>query len=78
MAAVQLDRQALEGAYKFGTHINPRVLIEEGKAHNKRIYCCFLDFWKSFNIMLCAWLMQRLESFGIPIDMQRGIYELYK
>ena len=53
-----------------------RALIEEGKAHNKRIYCCFVDFRKSFHTVPRARLMHLLEALGVPIDMQWGIYAL--
>ena len=55
-----------------------RALIEEGKAHNKRIYCCFVDFRKAFDIVPRARLMQRLEALGVSTDMQWGIYALFQ
>ena len=51
-----------------------RALIEEGRAHNKRIYCCFVDFRKAFDTVPRARLMQRLEALGVPT---MGNYELY-
>ena len=29
-------------------------LIEESRAHNKRIYCCFVDFQKAFDTATCS------------------------
>ena len=55
-----------------------RALIEEGRAHNKRIYCCFVDFRKALDTVLLVRLKQQLEDIGVPVDMQWGIYALYK
>ena len=55
-----------------------QALIEEGRAQNKRIYCCFVNFLKTFDTILCALLMERLEAFGDPIDMQYGICALHE
>ena len=55
-----------------------RALTEEGRAHNKRIYCCFVDFRKAFDIVPCAWFMQRREALGVPADMQWRIFALYE
>ena len=37
-----------------------------------------VDLRKAFDTMPCAWLMQRLEALGVPIDMQWGICALYE
>ena len=47
-----------------------RALVEEGRTHNKRIYCCIVDFKKVFDTISCAWLMQQLEARGVHKDMQ--------
>ena len=55
-----------------------RTLINEGRSHNKRIYCCFLDFRKAFDIVPRARLMQRQESLDIAVDVQWEISALYE
>ena len=42
------------------------------------IYCCFVDFWKAFDTMLCACLMQCLEASWCPYRYAMGIYALYE
>ena len=55
-----------------------RALIEEGRHNKKKIYCCFVDFRKAFDTVPHAWLMQRLEAIGIPMEIQWGINALYE
>ena len=54
------------------------TLIEEGRAHGKRIYRCFMNFQKTFEIATHPQLMQCVEAIGILVDMQQGIYEQYE
>ena len=42
-------------------------LIAEGRNHKRRIYCCFIDFCKSFDAVLCPWFMQHLEDLGVLV-----------
>ena len=30
------------------------ALIKEGRAHNNKILCCFVDFWKAINTTTCS------------------------
>ncbi len=55
-----------------------RALIEEGRHHKQKIYCCFVDFRKAFDTVPRARLMQRLQALGIPMEIQWGIYALYE
>ena len=32
------------------------AVIEESNAHNKRIYCCFVNFWKAFELC-CVFIL---------------------
>ena len=54
--------------------LNPRVKI---KYMGGAQWLPF-SYEKPFDTVLCAQLMQRLESLGSPTDMQWGIYALYK
>jgi hypothetical protein len=42
-----------------------RTLIEQSKAKKKPLYCCFVDFKKAFDIMLCEVLWQVLVGVGV-------------
>ena len=54
-----------------------RAIIEEGRAHGRRMYCCFVDFRKAFNIVLRARLMHRLQELRVPKEIIWGIMALY-
>ena len=45
-----------------------RAIIEEGRAHGRRIYCSFVDFRKAFDTVPRARLMHRLQQLGVPIE----------
>jgi len=42
-----------------------RTLIEQNKAKNKPLYCCFVDFKNAFDIVLREVLWQVLTSFKV-------------
>jgi hypothetical protein len=42
-----------------------RILIEQSKAKKKPFYCCFVDFKKAFDIVLCEVLWQLLAGLGV-------------
>ena len=67
-----------EGVHNLDHIFTLQAIIEEGRCHDKRIYCCFVDFRKAFDTVPRAWLMQRLEALGVPTDMQWGNYALYE
>ena len=54
-----------------------RAIIEEGRAHGRRIYCSFVDFRKAFDTVPRARLMRRLMELGVPIELIWGILTLY-
>ena len=54
-----------------------RAIIEEGRAHGRRIYCSFVDFRKAFDTVPRARLMHRLQQLGVPIELIWGIMALY-
>ena len=54
------------------------ALIKESRAHKKKIYCFFVNFQITFNIILRVWLMQHLEALGVLVDMKWRIYALYE
>eukprot|EP00250_Pteridium_aquilinum_P027041 c34075_g1_i1 orf=3-356(-) len=49
------------------------VFIEEGRAHGRRIYCCFVDIHKAFDTLPRAQLMHRLHTMGVPCELIWGI-----
>ncbi|MCO5563411.1 hypothetical protein L7F22_017053 [Adiantum nelumboides] len=55
-----------------------RAIIDEGRAHGKRIYCCFVDFRKAFDMVPRARLVQRLYDLGVPNEITWGILALYE
>jgi hypothetical protein len=42
-----------------------RTLIEQSKAKNKPLYCCFIDFKKAFDTMSREVLWQVMAGFGV-------------
>jgi hypothetical protein len=42
-----------------------RTLIEQNKAKKKPLYCCFVDFKKAFNIVICEVLWQVLVDLEV-------------
>ena len=51
-----------------------RAIMEEGRAHGKRMYCCFVDFRKEFDTVPRARLMSRLMKLGVPTEIIWGIW----
>ena len=54
-----------------------RAVIEEGRSHGKRIYCCFVDFRKAFDTVPRAKMLHRLQKIGVPIELIWGFQALY-
>ena len=54
-----------------------RAIIEEGRAHGRRMYCCFVDFRKAFDTVPRARLMRRLQELRVPTEIIWGIMALY-
>jgi hypothetical protein len=54
-----------------------RTLIEHCKAKKKPLYCCFVDFKKAFNIMLCEVLWQVLVCLGVEGRFLRCLQTMY-
>lgn len=50
-----------------------RAMIEDARFHKQKVYCCFVDFRKSFDTV-----PRRLKGMGIPKDMRWGIAALYE
>ena len=46
-----------------------RALIEEGRAHNKKIYCCFVEFEKALNMQwgIYALYESKLRKLKFPL-----------
>ncbi len=42
-----------------------RTLIEQSTHKRKKVYCCFVDFHKAFDTVLCDLLWQVLAEMGI-------------
>ena len=55
-----------------------RAIIEEGRAHGRRMYCSFVDFRKAFDTVPRARLMRRLQAIGVPTELIWGIMALYR
>ena len=62
----QLHRQAFRRVHKLDHILIAWALIKEERSHNKKIYYYFVDFWKAFDTMLRAWLIQCLEAHWYP------------
>ena len=52
--------------------------VTTSRANHKRIYCCFVDFQNTFDIVLRAQVMKQLEILDVPREMQLGIYAPYE
>ena len=66
--------KVLKGVHKFGSHTNSLSPYWDGKIHKRRIYCCNIDYWIAFDIVLHARLMQWWEAVRLLVDMQWKIY----
>ena len=55
-----------------------RCLIDQAKARKKKLYSCFVDFRKAFDIVPRERLFDRLKSLEIPNAMIWAIYALYE
>ena len=55
-----------------------RCLIDQAKARKKKLYSCFVDFRKAFDIVPRERLFDRHKSLKIPYDMICVIYALYE
>jgi hypothetical protein len=54
-----------------------QTLIEQIKAKNKPLYCCFMDSKKTFNTMSCEVLWQVLVGFGVEGRFLRCLQAMY-
>jgi hypothetical protein len=54
-----------------------QTLIEQSKAKKKRIYCCFVDFKKIFDIVPCEVLWQVLASLEVEGHFLRCLQAMY-
>jgi len=52
--------------------------IEETRANKEKVYCCFVDFLKAFDIVLRHLLFQRLENLEISKDIISLVMTLYE
>jgi len=55
-----------------------KAIIEEAKANKCRVYCCFIDFIKAFDIVPRQLLLQRLKDLGILEEVILLVMTLYK
>ena len=74
-----LERAGFRRAFSTIDHIfTLRCLIDQTKAHKKKLYFCFVNFRKVFDIISRNLLFDRLKSLKIPDDMIWAIYTLYE
>ena len=65
--------------YLDSTHTHTLCLIDQTKAHNKKLYYnCFVDFRKAFDTIPTERLFDKLKTFKIPDDKIWAIYALYE
>ena len=55
-----------------------RCLIDQTKAHKRKLFCCFVDFRKAFDTVPRERLFTRLQNLEIPDEMIWSIYALYE
>jgi hypothetical protein len=53
------------------------ILIEQSKAKKKPLYCCFVDFKKTFDIVPCEMLWQVLDGLGVKGCFFRCLQAMY-
>jgi hypothetical protein len=53
------------------------TLIEQNKAKKKPFYCCFVDFKKAFDTMLCEVMWHVLAGLGVEGQFLRGLQMMY-
>jgi hypothetical protein len=54
-----------------------RTLIEQSKEKKKPLYCCFVDFKKTFDIVPREVLWQMLAGFGVERRFLRCLHAMY-
>jgi len=54
-----------------------RTLIEQNTHKRKKVYCCFVDFRKAFNIVPCDLLWQVLAEMGIVGYFMQCLQSMY-
>jgi hypothetical protein len=55
-----------------------RAIIEEARHRSSKVYCCFVDFQKAFDIVPREALFQRLCDIGISETLLVAIMRLYE
>jgi hypothetical protein len=54
-----------------------QILIEQSKAKNKPLYCCFMDFKNVFDIVSCEMLWHVLVGLEVEKRFLRCLYAMY-
>ena len=67
-----LDYQMIDHTFTL------RAIIEEGRHHSSKVYSCFVDFRKAFDIVSREALFQRLCDISISETLLSSIMRLYE
>ncbi|RYA37888.1 reverse transcriptase domain-containing protein, partial [Enterobacter cloacae complex sp. 2DZ2F2B] len=55
-----------------------RVLMEESRFKGKRLYCCFVDFKKAFDMIPRNNLWRRMEELQVPSEFMLAVSRIYE
>lgn len=54
-----------------------RVMMEEIRLRGEGLYCCFVDFKKSFDMIPRHKLWERMEKLGVPEEYKTKVARIY-
>ena len=81
----ELNNKRAHGQAGFRKHHNTidhlvtlRVLMEESRLKGKKLYCCFVDFKKAFDMVPRNNLWKRMEELQVPIEFMYAISRIYE
>lgn len=55
-----------------------RVLMEMSRLKGKKLYCCFVDFKKAFDMVPRGNLWTRMESLQVPREFMHAVFRVYQ
>ena len=58
--------------------LNLQGIIKEARHRRQRVYCCFMDFQKAFDIVPRACLIKRVQELGYDHEVIWAIVALYE
>ena len=59
-------------------NITLRHIIEKVWEKKEEVFCCFVDFKKSFDTVPREKLWHRMEELGVPMHLRAALHRIYK